>query len=39
MIAYESAIAKVEGKIASNFPAYVAEAIFSGLRKQAAKKL
>jgi serine/threonine-protein kinase HipA len=35
----ESAIAKVEGKIASNFPAYVAEAIFSGLRKQAAKKL
>jgi serine/threonine-protein kinase HipA len=35
----ESAIAKVEGKIENNFPAYVAEAIFSGLRKQATKKL
>ena len=35
----ESAIAKVEGKIENNFPTYVAEAIFSGLRKQAAKKL
>ncbi len=35
----ENAIAKVEGKIPSNFPAYVAQAIFSGLRKQAAKKL
>jgi serine/threonine-protein kinase HipA len=35
----ESAIAKVEGKIANNFPVCVAEAIFSGLRKQAAKKL
>ena len=35
----ESAIAKVEGKITNDFPAYVAEAIFSGLRKQAAKKL
>lgn len=35
----ESAIATVEGKIANHFPAYVAEAIFTGLRKQAAKKL
>ena len=35
----ENAIAKVEGKIPNNFPAYVADAIFSGLRKQAAKKL
>lgn len=35
----ESAIANVEGKVPNNFPAYVAEAIFSGLRKQAAKKL
>jgi serine/threonine-protein kinase HipA len=35
----ENAIAQVEGKIPNNFPAYVAEAIFSGLRKQAAKKL
>ena len=35
----ESAIAKVESKIPNNFPAYVADAIFSGLRKQAAKKL
>lgn len=35
----ESAIAKVEGKITNDFPAYVAEAIFSGLRKQATKKL
>ncbi|WP_133468061.1 type II toxin-antitoxin system HipA family toxin [Paraglaciecola marina] len=35
----EKAIAKVEAKIPSNFPAYVAEDIFSGLRKQAAKKL
>ena len=35
----ESAIAKVEGKMTNNFPAYIAEAIFSGLRKQAAKKL
>lgn len=35
----ENAIAKVEGEIPTNFPPYVAEAIFSGLRKQAAKKL
>lgn len=35
----ETAIAVVEGKIPDNFPAYVADAIFSGLRKQAAKKL
>lgn len=35
----ENAIAKVEGKIPNNFPVYVAETIFSGLRKQAAKKL
>jgi serine/threonine-protein kinase HipA len=35
----ENAIAKVEDKIPNSFPAYVAEAIFSGLRKQAAKKL
>lgn len=35
----ESAIAKAEDKIPNNFPAYVAEAIFFGLRKQAAKKL
>jgi serine/threonine-protein kinase HipA len=35
----ESAIAKVEGKMTNNFPTYIAEAIFSGLRKQAAKKL
>lgn len=35
----ENAIAKVEGKIPDNFPPYVAEAIFSGLRKQASKKL
>lgn len=35
----EGAIASVEGKIASSFPAYVAETIFSGLRKQATKKL
>ena len=35
----EDAIAKVEGKITKNFPSYVAEAIFEGLRKQASKKL
>lgn len=35
----ENAIAQVEGKIPTNFPPYVAVAIFSGLRKQAAKKL
>ncbi|MDO6840779.1 type II toxin-antitoxin system HipA family toxin [Paraglaciecola chathamensis] len=35
----ENAIAQVEGKIPNNFPLYVPEAIFSGLRKQAAKKL
>jgi serine/threonine-protein kinase HipA len=35
----ENAIAKVEDKIPNSFPTYVAEAIFSGLRKQAAKKL
>jgi serine/threonine-protein kinase HipA len=35
----ENAIAQVEGKIPNTFPPYVAEAIFSGLRKQAAKKL
>lgn len=35
----EDAIAKVEGKIPKNFPSYVAEAIFNGLRKQASKKL
>ncbi len=35
----ENAIAKVEDKIPNSFPIYVAEAIFSGLRKQAAKKL
>jgi serine/threonine-protein kinase HipA len=35
----ETAIAIVEGKIPDSFPAYVADAIFSGLRKQAAKKL
>lgn len=35
----ESAIATVEGKITGSFPAYVPEAIFSGLRKQATKKL
>lgn len=35
----ENAIAKVEDKIPNSFPTYVAEAIFSGLRNQAAKKL
>ncbi|WP_420934537.1 type II toxin-antitoxin system HipA family toxin [Alteromonas sp. A081] len=35
----ETAIAIVEDKIPDSFPAYVADAIFSGLRKQAAKKL
>lgn len=35
----ENAIAQVEGKISANFPEYVAEAIFSGLRKQATKTL
>ena len=35
----EDAIAKVEGKITKNFPTYVTEAIFKGLRKQATKKL
>ena len=35
----ETAIAKVEDKIPNSFPAYVAETIFSGLRKQALKKL
>ena len=35
----ENVIAKVEGSIPKNFPTYVAEAIFKGLRKQATKKL
>lgn len=35
----ETVIAIVEDKIPDSFPAYVADAIFSGLRKQAAKKL
>jgi serine/threonine-protein kinase HipA len=35
----EDAIAKVEDIIPKNFPSYVAEAIFNGLRKQATKKL
>ncbi|MDN3652318.1 type II toxin-antitoxin system HipA family toxin [Thalassotalea ponticola] len=35
----ENAITQVEAKIADHFPAYVAESIFTGLRKQATKKL
>jgi len=35
----ENAIAQVEDKIPANFPAYVAECIFAGLRKQASKRL
>jgi len=35
----ENAIAQVEDKISADFPEYVAEAIFSGLRKQATKTL
>lgn len=35
----ELAIAKVEGKIRDDFPDYVADAIFAGLRKQARKSI
>jgi len=35
----ELAIAEVEGKLSNDFPDYVADAIFSGLRKQARKSI
>lgn len=35
----KNAIAQVEAKIPDSFPMYVAEAIFSGIRKQASKTL